>query len=206
MGILGRNPAEPVSVPKKEKRVPFHLTIDEVVALVEAPKGEDLLAMRDKVILETLYSCGIRVSELTGLDIGDLDLDDGLVKVLGKGDKERIVPLGGHARVAVSAYLAMRGNPPAASPLLLNARGGRLTSRSVGRIVDKYILKLSTLKKISPHTIRHTFATHLLEGGADLRAIQELLGHASLSTTQKYTHVSVDKLMEVYDKAHPKAR
>ena len=206
LGIIARNPAEPVSIPKKEQRVPFHLTIDEVVALVEAPKGEELLAMRDKVILETLYSCGIRVSELTGLDVGDVDLDQGLVKVLGKGNRERIVPLGSHAREAVSAYLTLRGDSPPGSPLLLNARGGRLTSRSVGRIIDKYILKLSTLKKISPHTLRHTFATHLLEGGADLRAIQELLGHASLSTTQKYTHVSVDKLMEVYDKAHPKAR
>jgi len=205
-GVVAKNPAEPVSTPKKEKRVPFHLTIDEVVALVEAPKGGELLTLRDRVILETLYSCGIRVSELTGLDVIHLDLDEGLVRVLGKGNKERIVPLGSHARRAVSAYLALRGNPPAVAPLLLNSRGGRLTSRSVGRIIGKYILKLATVKKISPHTLRHTFATHLLEGGADLRAIQELLGHASLSTTQKYTHVSIDRLMEVYDKAHPKAR
>ncbi len=204
-GRIAKKPAELVATPKREKRVPFHLTIDEVTALVEAPKGEEILLLRDRVILETLYSCGIRVSELTGLDVGGLDLDDGLVRVLGKGNKERIVPLGRHAREAISAYLAARGNPPASAPLILNARGGRLTSRSVGRIVDKYILKLATVKKISPHTLRHTFATHLLEGGADLRAIQELLGHASLSTTQKYTHVSIDRLMEVYDKAHPKA-
>ena len=206
LGKVAKNPAELVATPKKEKRVPFHLTIDEVIALVEAPRGAELLTLRDRVILETLYSCGIRVSELTGLDVMHLDLDDGLVRVLGKGNKERIVPLGSYARQAISAYLALRGNPPADAPLLLNARGGRLTSRSVGRIVDKYILKLATVKKISPHTLRHTFATHLLEGGADLRAIQELLGHASLSTTQKYTHVSIDRLMEVYDKAHPKAR
>jgi integrase/recombinase XerC len=205
-GKIARNPAELVSTPKKEKHLPFHLTIDEVTALVEAPAGAELLTLRDRVILETLYSCGIRVSELTGLDVAALDLDEGLVRVLGKGNKERIVPLGSFARQAIAAYFALRGNPPADAPLLLNARGGRLTSRSVGRIVDKYILKLATIKKISPHTLRHTFATHLLEGGGDLRAIQELLGHASLSTTQKYTHVSIDRLMEVYDKAHPKAR
>ena len=205
-GKVAKNPAELVSTPKKEKHLPFHLTIDEVTALVEAPDGAELLTLRDRVILETLYSCGIRVSELTGLNVASLELDEGLVRVLGKGNKERIVPLGSYARQAIAAYFALRGNPPADAPLLLNARGGRLTSRSVGRIVDKYILKLATVKKVSPHTLRHTFATHLLEGGADLRAIQELLGHASLSTTQKYTHVSIDRLMEVYDKAHPKAR
>jgi integrase/recombinase XerC len=205
-GKVARNPAELVSTPKKEKRLPYHLTIDEVTALVEAPSGSESLPLRDRVILETLYSCGIRVSELTGLNVASLELDEGVVRVLGKGNKERIVPLGSYARQAIAAYFALRGNPPADAPLLLNARGGRLTSRSVGRIVDKYILKLATVKKISPHTLRHTFATHLLEGGADLRAIQELLGHASLSTTQKYTHVSIDRLMEVYDKAHPKAR
>ena len=205
-GKVAKNPAELVSTPKKEKHLPFHLTIDEVTALVEAPGGAELLTLRDRVILETLYSCGIRVSELTGLNVASLELDEGLVRVLGKGNKERIVPLGSYARQAISAYFALRGTPPADAPLLLNARGGRLTSRSVGRIVDKYILKLATVKKVSPHTLRHTFATHLLEGGADLRAIQELLGHASLSTTQKYTHVSIDRLMEVYDKAHPKAR
>lgn len=205
-GVVLRNPAELVSTPKKEKNVPFHLNIDEVTALVEAPQGETILPLRDRVILETLYSCGIRVSELTGMNVGDADLEEGLVRVLGKGWKERIVPLGSHARQAVAAYLASRGKPPLNAPLLLNARGGRLTSRSVARIVDKYILRIASMKKISPHTLRHTFATHLLEGGADLRAIQELLGHASLSTTQKYTHVSIDRLMEVYDKAHPKAR
>ncbi|HTP66245.1 MAG TPA: tyrosine recombinase XerC [Geobacteraceae bacterium] len=205
-GKVARNPAELVATPKKEKRVPFHLTIDEVTALMEAPRGMEVLLLRDRAILETLYSCGIRVSELTGLNVAEVDMESGLVRVLGKGNKERIVPLGSRAGEAIAAYLAARGNPAAGAPLLLNARGGRLTSRSVGRIVDKYILKLATVKKISPHTLRHTFATHLLEGGADLRAIQELLGHASLSTTQKYTHVSIDRLMEVYDKAHPKAR
>jgi integrase/recombinase XerC len=203
---VAKNPAELVSTPKKEKRLPFHLNIDEVTALVEAPMGSDLLGLRDRAILEILYSCGIRVSELTGLSVGEIDLEEGLVRVLGKGGKERVVPVGSHARLATAAYLNACNHPSHDAPLLLNARGGRLTSRSVARIVDKYILKLATSKKISPHTLRHTFATHLLESGADLRAIQELLGHASLSTTQKYTHVSIDRLMEVYDKAHPKAR
>lgn len=205
-GDVKKNPAGLVSAPKKEKKVPFHLNIDEITSLVTAPKGRELTALRDRAILETLYSSGIRVSELTSLSIGELDLEEGLVRVLGKGGKERIVPVGGKAREALSDYLAMRGTPPLEAPLMLNARGGRLTSRSVGRIIDRYLILLSTMKKVSPHTLRHTFATHLLEGGADLRAIQELLGHASLSTTQKYTHVSIDRLMEVYDKAHPKAR
>jgi integrase/recombinase XerC len=205
-GRMMKNPAELVSTPKKEKRLPFHLNIDEVTALVEAPRDDDLSSLRDRAILETLYSCGIRASELTGLDVGEVNLEEGLARVLGKGGKERVVPIGSYARRAIAAYLAARNQPGHNAPLFLNARGGRLTSRSVGRIVDKYILKLATIKKISPHTLRHTFATHLLESGADLRAIQELLGHASLSTTQKYTHVSIDRLMEVYDKAHPKAR
>jgi integrase/recombinase XerC len=205
-GRTVKNPAELVATPKKDKRLPFHLNIDEVTALVEAPRDGNLSGLRDRAILETLYSCGIRVSELTGLDVGAVNLEEGLARVLGKGGKERVVPVGSYARRAIAAYLAARNQPGHDTPLLLNARGGRLTSRSVGRIVDKYILKLATIKKISPHTLRHTFATHLLESGADLRAIQELLGHASLSTTQKYTHVSIDRLMEVYDKAHPKAK
>lgn len=205
-GVIDRNPAELVSAPKKEKKVPYHLTIDEVTALVEAPRQPDLLGLRDRAILETLYSCGLRVSELTGLDVAGIDLDGGTVRVLGKGGKERIVPVGRQARAALQSYLAARNQPAAVTPLFLNARGGRLTARSVRRVVDRYILRLATMKKISPHTLRHTFATHLLEGGADLRAIQELLGHASLSTTQKYTHIGIDRLMEVYDKAHPKAR
>lgn len=205
-GRLEKNPAELVGTPKKEKRVPFHLDIDQVTALVSAPAQAGELPLRDRAVLETLYSCGIRVSELTGMLVGDLDLDGGLARVLGKGGKERIVPVGSCARDALRAYLDERGNPHPESPLLLNARGGRLSRRSVARIVDAHMLLIAAMRKVSPHTLRHTFATHLLEGGADLRAIQELLGHASLSTTQKYTHVSIDRLMEVYDKAHPKAR
>jgi integrase/recombinase XerC len=205
-GKARKNPAELVNTPKKEKMAPFHLTIDEVTTLVTAPGGNELLVLRDRAILETLYSSGIRVGELTGLDVGGIDMDEALVRVLGKGGKERVVPLGSHARAALADYLSARNGPGYDAPLFLNARGGRLTSRSVARIVDRYMLKIAAMKKVSPHTLRHTFATHLLEGGADLRAIQELLGHASLSTTQKYTHVSIDRLMEVYDKAHPKAR
>lgn len=205
-GVVTTNPAELVSSPKREKRLPYHLNIDEVTTLVEAPAGSNLLPARDRAILETLYSCGIRVSELTGLNVGGVDLDGKTVRVLGKGGKERIVPLGSQAAQALEAYLSARNDPSPETPLFLNARGGRLTRRSVARIIDRYILHLATMKKVSPHTLRHTFATHLLEGGADLRAIQELLGHASLSTTQKYTHVTIDRLLEVYDKTHPKAR
>uniref|UniRef100_A0A831XD92 Tyrosine recombinase XerC n=1 Tax=Geobacter metallireducens TaxID=28232 RepID=A0A831XD92_GEOME len=205
-GRLVKNPAELVSTPKKDKKVPYHLSIDEVTALVETPREPDILSLRDRAILETLYSCGVRVSELTGLDVGGIDLEGGTARVLGKGGKERIVPVGSIARAALSRYLAARSHPPPDAPLFINARGGRLTPRSVRRVVDKHILRIAAMRKISPHTLRHTFATHLLEGGADLRAIQELLGHASLSTTQKYTHVGIDRLMEVYDKAHPKAR
>ena len=204
-GQLDTNPAALVSTPKKEKKIPFHLSIDEVTALMEAPDEDRLAGVRDKAIFETLYSCGIRVSELTGMNVGHLDLHSSLARVMGKGGKERVVPVGRYARAALTAYLEKRGNPVPGEPLIINLRGGRLTRRSVARIIDAHMLKLATMKKVSPHTLRHTFATHMLESGADLRAIQELLGHASLSTTQKYTHVTIDRLMEVYDKAHPKA-
>ena len=202
-GIIDRNPAELIATPKKEKRLPFHLDIDQATALMEAPVDSQRYAARDRAILETLYSSGLRVSELTGLDTGDLDLAGGMVRVLGKGGKERIVPVGSRAMDAIREYLAVRGDGDGA--LFLNTRGSRINRRSVARIVDAHVLRIAAFKRISPHVLRHTFATHMLEGGADLRAIQELLGHASLSTTQKYTHVGIDRLMEVYDKAHPKA-
>jgi integrase/recombinase XerC len=204
-GSVEKNPAELIATPKKENRLPFHLDIDQVTTLVEGPQDDDPHALRDRAILELLYSCGLRVSELTGLAIGDLDLSGGMVRVLGKGGKERIVPVGGRAVEAVRGYLAERGELAGSGPLFLNTRGQRINRRSVARIVDAYVLRIAAFKRISPHVLRHTFATHMLEGGADLRAIQELLGHASLSTTQKYTHVGIDRLMEVYDKAHPKA-
>jgi integrase/recombinase XerC len=186
--------------------------VDEVFSLLETPDRSTTWGVRDRAILETLYSCGIRVSELTGLSEGDVDDSLGILKVYGKGQKERIVPIGEKALAAIREYLPQRdrilgrlGHKGRGSPLFINGRGGRLTSRSVARILDKYILKCGLLRKVSPHALRHSFATHLLDAGADLRAIQELLGHVSLSTTQRYTHVSVDRLMEVYDRAHPRA-
>ena len=204
-GEVNANPAELIATPKKEKRLPFHLDIDQTTALMEAPMEGARDAIRDRAILETLYSSGLRVSELTGLNRSDLDLEGGMLRVMGKGSKERIVPLGGKAAEAIRDYLDQRGEYQADTPLFLNSRGTRINRRGVARIVDLHVLRIAAFKRISPHTLRHTFATHMLEGGADLRAIQELLGHSSLSTTQKYTHVSLDRLMEVYDKAHPKA-
>ncbi len=204
-GIIARNPAELIATPKREQRLPFHLDIDQATTLVEAPADDQKHALRDRAILELLYSSGLRVSELTGLDIGDLDLSGGMVRVLGKGGKERIVPVGSRAVEAIRSYLILRGELAGSGALFLNTRGERINRRGVARIVDAHVLRIAAFKRISPHVLRHTFATHLLEGGADLRAIQELLGHASLSTTQKYTHVGIDRLMEVYDKAHPKA-
>ncbi len=203
-GIL-KNPAELIATPKKEQRLPFHLDIDQATALMEAPDSEQKYALRDRAILELLYSSGLRVSELTDLNIGEFDPAGGMVRVTGKGGKERIVPVGSRALEAIQMYLELRGNNTSKDALFLNTRSGRINRRTVARIIDAHVLKIAAFKRISPHTLRHTFATHMLEGGADLRAIQELLGHASLSTTQKYTHVSIDHLMEVYDKAHPKA-
>ena len=204
-GSIGRNPAELIATPKKEQKLPFHLDIDQATILMEAPDNDRKYALRDRAMLELLYSSGLRVSELTGLNIGELDLAGGMVRVTGKGGKERIVPVGSRALEAITAYLDQRSDGTTGSALFLNSRGGRINRRSVARTVDAHVLRIAAFKRISPHTLRHTFATHMLEGGADLRAIQELLGHASLSTTQKYTHVSIDRLMEVYDKAHPKA-
>jgi integrase/recombinase XerC len=202
------NPAELIATPKREQRLPFHLNIDQAVALVESPPPphqEELEAARDRALLELLYSSGLRVSELTGLSVGDLDRTGGLVRVLGKGGKERIVPVGSKALESLTAYLVLRSWPDEPAPLFLNKRGQRINRRSVARIVTRQALQIEAFRAISPHTLRHTFATHLLEQGADLRSIQELLGHSSLSTTQKYTHLGLDRLMEVYDKAHPRA-
>jgi integrase/recombinase XerC len=204
-GSIARNPAELIATPKKEQRLSFHLDIDQATSLMETSNDDSKYALRDRAILELLYSSGLRVSELTALNIGELDPGTGMVRVTGKGGKERIVPVGSRALEALQEYLDQRGDGAANGALFLNTRGGRINRRSVARIVDAHVLKIAAFKRISPHTLRHTFATHMLEGGADLRAIQELLGHASLSTTQKYTHVSIDRLMEVYDKAHPKA-
>jgi integrase/recombinase XerC len=205
-GVVKANPGEMVSTPRQEKYLPKTLSVDEAFALMESGEGSGLLAMRDRAIVEMLYSCGLRVSELTALDVGSVSLEEGLVRVLGKGSKERIVPVGRRAREALRLYLDERNAPPDGEPLFLNHRGGRLTPRSIQRHLKKYLLMAGILKEATPHSLRHSFATHLLDGGADLRAIQELLGHASLSTTQKYTQVSVDHLTAVYDKAHPRSR
>lgn len=204
-GAITRNPAELIATPKKENRLPFHLDIDQATTLMEAPDDDERYVLRDRAILETLYSCGLRVSELTGLDIGDVDQVGGMLRVMGKGGKQRIVPVGSKALAAIREYLERRGVRSGDGPLFLNTRGSRINRRSVARVIDAHVVRIAAFKRISPHVLRHTFATHMLEGGADLRAIQELLGHASLSTTQKYTHVGLDRLMEVYDKAHPKA-
>ena len=267
--MVPSNPAKSVSTPKIEKTLPTTLTVDEAFRLMESPKsiskksseGAKEKGLRDRAILELLYSSGLRVSELVGLNSNQLDLDLGIVKVMGKGRKERIVPVGVKAIEVLKAYLEerrmLKGLPPGQKPLwggarpggrasrramrlslrgmspsgaepepasgpegsparraagpegdepiFVNSLGGRLTARSVGRLVKKYSRHLGIFRKVSPHSLRHTFATHLLDAGADIREIQEMLGHSSLSTTQRYTHVSMGKLMEVYDKAHPRS-
>ena len=210
-GIVEKNPAKMVAIPKGGKALPHVLSVDEAFRFLDTPDAASPLGSRDRAILEFLYSSGLRVGELTALSLSDLDLGAGMVRVLGKGSKERMVPIGSKAVEALNSYLTRRGEligKEQSSPqyLFLNHRGGRLTARSVGRMIKKYLLQGGIMKETTPHTFRHSFATHLLDAGADLRGIQELLGHASLSTTQKYTHVSSAKLMEVYDRTHPRAR
>ncbi len=206
-GNLVNNPGKMVSTPKRGKTLPKFLSVDEADRLLGTPVGNDSMSVRDRAILETFYSAGLRIGEIVAINIEDLNLSDGLIKVKGKGRKERIVPVGEKAVGAIKKYLttSQLTNTLPFKPLFLNKYGKRITTRSVHRIVDKY-KKLSGLWDITPHSLRHSFATHLLEGGADLRSVQEMLGHASLSTTQRYTHISMDKLMEVYDKAHPRGR
>ncbi|MGE4580067.1 MAG: tyrosine recombinase XerC [Desulfuromonadales bacterium] len=202
-GVVSVNPGEMVGTPRQEKYLPRTLSADEAYALMERGGGASL---RDRAILETLYSCGLRVGELESLNVGSIDLVEGVVRVVGKGRKERIVPIGSKARTALHDYLESRVGVKDQDPLFLNRFGKRLTSRSIERNLKKHLLQAGILRDATPHALRHSFATHLLDSGADLRAIQELLGHASLSTTQKYTQVSVDHLMSVYDKAHPRSR
>jgi integrase/recombinase XerC len=206
-GYIKHNPAKLVSSPKREQHLPRFLTIDEAFNLMETPHGDNFIATRDRAILELLYSSGLRVSELTGLNISDLDIKESLIRVRGKGKKERILPIGSKAMDALKNYLPERILLKKKSQsLFLNRLGGMLTPRTVRRIVLKYGRMIALKGYLSPHVLRHTFATHLLHGGADLRSIQELLGHSSLSTTQKYTHVDIAHLMDVYDKTHPLAK
>jgi integrase/recombinase XerC len=207
-GLLADNPARAIPSPKKPQTLPAVLTVDEASRLLETPGGPPRSPLRDRALLELLYSSGLRVSELTGLDLEDLDLRGGAVRVRGKGRKERIVPVGRKAVEAVEAYLAReRRGGSAGGALFLNVRaGGRLTSRSVHRLLGERVQRQGWHKRVSPHALRHSFATHLLGGGADLRAIQEMLGHRSLSTTQRYTRLDFEQLTQVYEKAHPRAR
>ncbi len=212
-GVLELNPAKLVSTPRLEKKLPKHLSIEEAIRFIESPDLETDLGKRDRAMLELMYATGVRVAELTTLDLADVDFRNQLVRVTGKRRKQRIVPFGDPAGEAIRNYLGVRDkflfNAPVSKredeALFLNYQGTRITTRSVGRMVEKYIRLCAGMHNISPHALRHSFATHLLDSGADLRDIQELLGHARLSTTQVYTHVSMEKLIEVYDKAHPKA-
>jgi len=210
--LLPASPAKLVKSPKLPKALPKVLPVEEVFALLDVHDLKSVLGLRDKSILELLYGGGLRISELCALDLLDVDRRGRIVRVMGKGSKERLVPVNAQAIRALEAWLARRGEllaepRPAQAPdaLFLNARGGRLTDRSIRRHLDAHVLKCALARKVSPHALRHSFATHLLGGGADIRSIQELLGHASLSTTQRYTHVTWEQLQEVYDAAHPRA-
>ena len=212
-GLLESNPAKLVSTPRQEKKLPKHLSVEEAIKFIETPDTNTDLGKRDRAMLELMYATGIRVAELTTLNLADIDFRNQLIRVTGKRRKQRIVPFGDPAANAIRDYLKVRDKFLLSSPiserddeaLFLNYQGTRITTRSVGRMVEKYIKICAGVHRISPHALRHSFATHLLDSGADLRDIQELLGHARLSTTQVYTHVSMEKLVEVYDKAHPKA-
>lgn len=209
-GVVGENPALSVVAPKLDKSIPTYLTVDEVFHLLDSIETKTLSGKRNRAIFELLYSTGIRVSELVGLNVEDVDFERRIVRVKGKGAVERIIPFGEKALSAIRDYREnLQGNRSHApdiwkGPLFLNKNGGRLTDRSVARILNDSAIKANLSMPISPHDLRHTFATHMLDAGLDLRMVQEMLGHRSLSTTQKYTHVSIDRLMAAYDSAHPR--
>ena len=209
-GSLTANPADGLRGPRQDKKLPHFLAVADVLRLLDAPLADDPLGLRDRALLETLYSAGLRVSELTGLNLEDVDLDSGLATVRGKGKRERLALLGRPALKALRRWLEQRGGMAsgrvrAPDAVFLNKNGTRLTSRSVGRLLEKYLALAGLDPRTSPHTLRHSFATHLLDAGADIRSVQELLGHRSLGTTQIYTHVSTQRLRDSYHKAHPRA-
>ncbi len=204
-GVVESNPARQVWLPRQDKKLPLFLAQDEIRTLLEAPDRSTFLGLRDRAILETLYSTGIRVGALVSMNRGNLDLIGEMIKVREKGKKERLCPLGSYAVRALRKYLDARPRQPASAPLFINRSRERLSAESVGKMLKKYIKQAAINKKITPHAIRHSFATHLLDAGADLRSVQELLGHESLSTTQIYTHVSKERLKKVYDRTHPRA-
>jgi len=209
VGILTENPADMILTPKLGKFIPVYLTVDDMFRLLDSIRTDTLQGLRNRAMFEIMYSCGIRVSELAGMNVGGVDFQQLVVRVLGKGNKERVVPVGHKAIEAVKAYrnrlMMDRGvGMDLDAPLFLNKYDTRLTTRSIARILDQVAMRCGLLTPVSPHAFRHSFATHMLDGGADLRGLQELLGHQSLSTTQRYTHVSIDQLMQIYDTAHPR--
>jgi len=208
-GVILDNPLDLILTPKQKKMIPVYLPVDDVFRLLDSIQTHTLAGIRNSAIFETLYSSGIRVSELEGLNVYDVDFNTCLIRVVGKGNKERVVPIGTKAMTAIKEYRKRLQTEAGIgendnTPLFLNKNLGRITSRSISRILGKTAKQCGLLIPVSPHALRHTFATHMLDAGADLRVVQELLGHRSLSTTQRYTHVSIDRLMETYDKAHPR--
>ena len=210
-GIIEDNPLQIINIPKRDRKLPRFLTENEIKKLIEYPDAKHVLGCRDLAVLETLYGTGIRVGELVGANIGDLSLKEALIKVTGKGNRERIVPLGVYALEALNMYIKMARpvllDKSAACPdaLFLNNRGGRLTDRGVRWLLERYARQMDFHKNTNPHTFRHSYATHMLDNGADLRAVQDLLGHARLSTTQIYTHLSKERIKHIYEKSHPRA-
>lgn len=209
-GLTASNPAKALRTPRVGRKLPHFLTTEQVAQLLEAPPANDAMGLRDRAILETMYSAGLRVAELVSLGVDDWDQGANILRVLGKGKKERVAPVGSYAARALERWLEVRSADPEATPeerdaMFLNRFGRRLTTRSIGRMLEKYLLTTGLSSLTSPHTLRHSFATHLLDGGADLRSVQELLGHKSLTTTQIYTHVSTRRMRETYENAHPHA-
>jgi integrase/recombinase XerC len=207
---IDKDPLRLIHSPKQEKPLPTFLSVDDVFQLLGGIKINSELDVRDRAVLEVFYSCGVRVSELVGLNWADIDFQLGIIRVVGKGSKERIVPIGAVALTALQSYgqeqrKKRRSSGTGETPVFLNNRGERISTRSIARVVEKWLKRTGIQLRMGPHGLRHSFATHLLNGGADLRVIQELLGHASLSTTQRYTHLNLDQLTAVYDKAHPRA-